>query len=708
MNGSSLQEITDLFASLASHLETLDRTCAIGNGGEGEDAGRSLDAAISKLNRSLNLHDGDGDGDEDPAVRFLDTALSLMCFKAPQVFGSVVDYTVKTIAAVLSSSIGCEVVRFRKEEALQIGSSISHNDCVQVVAACSDILPKLQRDGTLSHLLLHAVLRVAVSASHSRFLFPLARIVDVKSVSGRIIAASKLLDYLPKGFCLKDDETPSRLLFWYLDPAILSNDISKILQEVMERPFLCLHKELHERMSWRNIVACLVLSPIMFFEAKALLHRWFLETGLAFVLEFSTILVKVILDVISRPMWWGISMETGMKLPFSDAYFPFHHQLLRSFMGPISCATLLNLVDFTSNKSSTANSDVTKAARIDSQVYVVNTMMAHAINFPVWFYFASLTLLCDESLHMHCTFGQTHTTDQMQNTKPLSGRTAAARYIAWILCPINIARQELLVDHLIKLSESWAVNQFSSGVRDVETAVLRKKLKKPRLSEDNANNNLKEEEHNCRSIENLVEDFQNLYRWYCTQFMNFRASCEGQSIDGCLQQSMMFREIPLGILIGQSSFMEEDVCELLLHYASTGRILQPGKTKKVELKDIRSYSEGPVSAVWNDDCVKEEAIRGARLIFELTDIVENMSSSMCETEESELGFICRLKERTVGYLVKCIKSLIQLETFEGKSSMLLDLHRRLLQWKHNGRKQFKVPEDLDHITLELNHQLSTT
>ncbi|KAF8036357.1 hypothetical protein BT93_C2159 [Corymbia citriodora subsp. variegata] len=190
--------------------------------------------------------------------------------------------------------------------------------------------------------------------------------------------------------------------------------------------------------------------------------------------------------------------------------------------------------------------------------------------------------------------------------------------------------------------------------------------------------------------------------------MNFPAPCEGQSIDGCLKQSMMFREIPLAILIGQSSLIDEDVCELLLHYASTGRILQPGKIKRVGLKHMRSYSEGPVSALWNDDCVKEEAIRGACLIFKLTDIVENMSSLLCETEESELGFICRLKERIVGYLVKCIKSLIQLETFEGKSLMLLDLHHRLLQWKHNGQGRFKIPEDLDHVMLELNHQISET
>ena len=70
---STLPEITDLFARLASNLKSLDPTaknedCLVG----------VFNPAISELNRSLNLED-DGSG-----VRVLDAALSLMCFKAPQ------------------------------------------------------------------------------------------------------------------------------------------------------------------------------------------------------------------------------------------------------------------------------------------------------------------------------------------------------------------------------------------------------------------------------------------------------------------------------------------------------------------------------------------------------------------------------------------------------------------------------------------------
>lgn len=69
-----LPEITDLFVRLASHLN--DASSSHRNGAqEGEEA---LDLSISKLNMSLNLND-------NSRVRVLDTALSLMCFKAPEV-----------------------------------------------------------------------------------------------------------------------------------------------------------------------------------------------------------------------------------------------------------------------------------------------------------------------------------------------------------------------------------------------------------------------------------------------------------------------------------------------------------------------------------------------------------------------------------------------------------------------------------------------
>lgn len=73
-----------------------------------------------------------------------------------------------------------------------------------------------------------------------------------------------------------------------------------------------------------------------------------LNRGLASVLELLVALCSMILDVVSRPTWWDISSELGAKLPFSNAYFPHHHHLLRVLAGPLSHFSLLHLVRVTS------------------------------------------------------------------------------------------------------------------------------------------------------------------------------------------------------------------------------------------------------------------------------------------------------------------------------------------------------------------------
>lgn len=58
--------------------------------------------------------------------------------------------------------------------------------------------------------------------------------------------------------------------------------------------------------------------------------------GLASLMELQSEIVGHVLDILSRPMWWGLSMEFGSKLPFSLAYFPYEHHLVRILAGPIS------------------------------------------------------------------------------------------------------------------------------------------------------------------------------------------------------------------------------------------------------------------------------------------------------------------------------------------------------------------------------------
>lgn len=78
---------------------------------------------------------------------------------------------------------------------------------------------------------------------------------------------------------------------------------------------------------------------------------WFVDfcfRGLASVHELLIQLVSVTLDVVSRPMFWNISAELGGKLPFSNAYFPYNHHLLRNLAGPLSYDGFLHLVNETS------------------------------------------------------------------------------------------------------------------------------------------------------------------------------------------------------------------------------------------------------------------------------------------------------------------------------------------------------------------------
>lgn len=58
-----------------------------------------------------------------------------------------IEYSVKTIVAVLSSSINCKVIQCDEDSVLSIGGSISSRDIVELVEACGDILGKLKARG---------------------------------------------------------------------------------------------------------------------------------------------------------------------------------------------------------------------------------------------------------------------------------------------------------------------------------------------------------------------------------------------------------------------------------------------------------------------------------------------------------------------------------------------------------------------------------
>ncbi|RID64935.1 hypothetical protein BRARA_D00169 [Brassica rapa] len=627
---SSPSAVGDLLAALSYRLENGNRAIEE----ELNESSSSMGRAISELNRSLTL---DTNG-EDSGFSVLDATVSLMCFKAPQVFDSVVEFLVKTIVSVLSSSSSCKVIRYHNDEALQFGSLSLPHCSEELIEISKDIIDKLGVNGRLATLLFQAVVRSAASASR-------------KLAGGRNMGVSKLLAYLPRESSIENDKIPLRILFWYQDPLSLKEDVSRILKDLVERPFLCLNKELFERGEWRDVVVCLALSPSMFINARALLHKWFLLTGLASVFDLLAALVSAVVDTVSRPTLWGIPMELASMLPFSDAYFPHQCQFLRILAGPLSSNSLLTLAHSC------------KPTPIKVQALDDKTNWALAINFPDWFYFASAMLFSGgsslENIHHRYT---SHS--QVSNIIPpcdVEGLSVAAvTYIAWILNPASGTIQESLTKSLIRVSEMLRRSETTTGKR-----------KKPASS----------------TVDDLVREFHNK--------ITNSFSCE---LDN-MQNNLLVRRVVVGVLIGSPCSVTDEEYELVLHYAATGKLLAAKKLRSNRFKQATGSSNP--SMLLSNEITKEEAVEGTRLVFNLTDTLESMCASSFEAEEDAHEYINQFKLRSSKYLVKCIDRLIQLHCEEDGDLILNDINNRLEQWSMKGPEDPQLKEDLDTIAAKL-------
>ncbi|XP_038991551.1 uncharacterized protein LOC120114839 [Hibiscus syriacus] len=572
----------------------------------------------------------------------------------------------------------------------------------------NNVQAKLEGKGLSSRLLLRAVVRVLVLASCCWYLFPHTPVLLAKSIEGRSAAVSKLHCHLPDELSLENEELPLRLLFWYLDPLTLKQDVSKILQDTRERPFLCLSEEFHRRMDWHAIIICSVLSPVMFIETRALLHNWFLRTGLAFVLELLVGLVVAILDVISRPTWWGLSVELGSKLPFSDAYFPNQNHLLRILVGAFSVENFIHLTHATSLHESLGVEQLRPIKPTPAAVRSIDhkSLWALAIDFPDWFYFASVLLFSGKSSqeNFQIKFSLSPKVREVHDKELLS--TFAARYIGWILSPTSKSNQDLLVDFLTKISESWALKQFDLATQCKEST-FKKKLKKPKVHNKREDFSLKKE-YDCHMIEIWLDQFETIYLRYASNTtIDSSASADLNAFNVLrLQQNVLLRRILLGILIGSPGSITEDGCALLLHYAATGKILRPRETKLAGPRHVKQNSERDDLTTWIEKCGDKDVLAGSCTVFGLTDAVDSISASFFKNEESGLDFIYQVKVKSGKYLMKCIKRLTQLNIGEGGVSTLRDLRNRLELWRHQGPEILHVQKDVDDIINDLNQKLS--
>ncbi|KAM0931822.1 hypothetical protein ACQ4PT_000103 [Festuca glaucescens] len=617
-------------------------------------AGHSLLTSISSLAAALNPN--------TPAsgTRVLDAALSLMCFD-PQ----------EAIYPLRSPDLSCAF----------------H-----------------------SYDLLNAVVKTALLSPRYQSLFPLPYYREDGETGYEMGTIGIDLTRHPSYQVLPTDGSiPPRALLWHLDPSILKHDLSEILRETIARPLRYLRKELHDRVSWRVIVICLVCSPPAFLEMRSLFHIWFLATDMGSVLELCTAMVSSVLDVLLEPMGWGISMELGQKFPFTHAYFPSQQRgLLAILTGPISCRRFMDLVSCIEamvclegnslwNNIQSQPSKGSHFGKIPSSKGVAKFKYSSAWlmirNFPIWFSFATALLFHQEGSQGYISeiLSREKTAESISDTS-LAQR--AAFYLSWVLCPSNVDECQMLANNMVDLSHAWARNNKRRPryAYDTSTVNHRRKLRIP-AAEDTGKLYA-----STNPVSSLVKGFDD----HCVKFSSRTAVSKVQDEDisdvplSC--PNFLHLQILLGVLLVSSSCISEQDCNVLLHYTSTGLVLE---SKEVQTKTKDHFGYDGFSSTYRG-FNERWALRGACLIFRWLDIIDDMSAAIFECEDTCRHFVSELRTKTCPYLLKCVNLLLN-QAGQDKD-LIIDLRDRLLNWSNKGQS-FDGCEAFKDVILQMNTEV---
>uniref|UniRef100_A0A7N0TUZ0 Uncharacterized protein n=1 Tax=Kalanchoe fedtschenkoi TaxID=63787 RepID=A0A7N0TUZ0_KALFE len=406
--------------------------------------------------------------------------------------------------------------------------------------------------------------------------------------------------------------------------------------------------------------------------------------GLDIVHQLLRDLISVILDLVSTPTCWGLITEVGLKLPFSTAYFPSNPSLLRILTGHLSSKGVKNIICEIHKHAHDGHilDPLLEQAEKNSARVNGESSWAMAMNFPEWFYYSCAMLFGGnkfEDNHMSDCTSRTLDTTQASNDKAPS--YFAAKYIAWILSPVNQSHQLALCDFLLNLSESWVLKQVGMDGIHKDSSGCRKKLKMPK--------HVDEKDVQCSSVMSCLYKFQKLSG----------GTLQGTALDDH-QKNLLYRRIPLGILIGNHNGLNDRECELIMHYANTGTVILRHETHNAQLNYKKHNAEHVKDFIFVFG--RDEAITGANLAFRLTELVEKISSSIFETEEITVKFTYQVKVRIGKYLLKCIKTLVEHSFDNGCVTHIMDIRNRLIHWRQQGPELHVIGEDLDSVLSDLN------
>ncbi|KAK6147717.1 hypothetical protein DH2020_018629 [Rehmannia glutinosa] len=357
--------------------------------------------------------------------------------------------------------------------------------------------------------------------------------------------------------------------------------------------------------------------------------------------------------------------------PFSPCAIPSNSSPKMNF-NDSSTSALANLVGYLPNEFTYKNGEV--------------PLRAVVMNFPGWFFFASMLLFSNnsppDSLYSKSIRG---------SVKPCLMHeqevTCPAKFIAWILNPMSESNQHLAVDYLVKVSDLWTLKGSSSDKYNEVTRV-RKESRRLKLHDKDG---VTSHELDSFAVALWLTEFEEMYIKLFGTKMGFSTS---NTKGFGMYHNLLFRRIPLGILLVCPNRLNSAGCSLLLHYAATGKFLD---IKNSGMSQKRWKYDTQVK--WIELYTKAEAIAGCKTVFDITDIAESISYSTFETEEEGLNFVCRLKLQTCDYLLNCIKRLHQIKL---DLQMQRDLFTRIIRWRHQGKDVFQNKKDLDCVCDTLN------
>ncbi|MCO5588655.1 hypothetical protein L7F22_042612 [Adiantum nelumboides] len=261
-----------------------------------------------------------------------------------------------------------------------------------------------------------------------------------------------------------------RLLLWRLQPGLLVQDLSAVLEVIAERPLMSVKTEFRRRRDWFNIIIAMAFGPDVFKEGRKMLNAWLLASGAPCIWELKIEIGILIRDVLEHPTSWDLSLNVGISLSSLSAFYSGTLQsLAMMLMRPPSWDGLRELGDLLENKvSQGAGRSVLRGlggmetADRDLATHL-ESLWILLMDFPAWILFALLSLfqkprISGESYGKGVGAGISDSQSDPSGEKHvawLSHQETAAQYIAWLFGPKDEKLRGLVVQMLMQVVQGW-------------------------------------------------------------------------------------------------------------------------------------------------------------------------------------------------------------------------------------------------------------